>query len=277
MESNTNNSPVVIEMKGIHKNYYEGKENELHILKNIDLVIHDGEFVSIVGESGSGKSTMMNIMGALDRPSKGTYFLAGEDVSRMNDEQLSEIRNEEIGFVFQNACMIPRITALENVEVPMMYGGVSRKERRERAMELLDQMGMADRCDHQANELSGGQNQRVAIARALANDPSIILADEPTGALDSVTGHMIMDIFHKLNADGKTIVLITHSKELALETRRIVTIADGRILSDEENLDYEKIRQAAAEKLAEEIPEQNAERSPDANVNVDAREEEVEA
>lgn len=219
---------------------------------------------------------MMNIMGALDRPSKGTYFLAGEDVSRMNDEQLSEIRNEEIGFVFQNACMISRITALENVEVPMMYGGVSRKERRERAMELLDQMGMADRCDHQANELSGGQNQRVAIARALANDPSIILADEPTGALDSVTGHMIMDIFHKLNADGKTIVLITHSKELALETRRIVTIADGRILSDEENLDYEKIRQAATEKLAEEIPEQNAERSPDADVNVDAREEEVE-
>lgn len=234
----------VIEMKGIYKNYYEGQENELHILHDINMNVEEGEFVALVGESGSGKSTMMNIMGALDRPSAGKYYLNGEDISELDDEELSEIRNNEIGFVFQNSCMIPRITALENVEVPLMYGGMSRKARRKKAMELLDMMGMSERYEHKSNELSGGQNQRVAIARALACDPSIILADEPTGALDSKTGRLIMNIFHRLHKEqGKTIVLITHSRELAAETDRIITISDGRIISNVDN------RDAAAEIL----------------------------
>ena len=227
---------IVIDMQHINKKYYEGQENELHILHDIDLKVMNGEFVSLVGESGSGKSTMMNIIGALDRPTSGKYYLSGEDISEMDDDYLSEIRNQEIGFVFQSAYMIPRISAVENVEVPLMYSGMSRKERREKAMHLLEMVGMSDRYKHKANELSGGQNQRVAIARALACEPSIILADEPTGALDSKTGHLIMDIFHKLHDEqGKTIVLITHSKELAAETQRIVTISDGYILTDEKN------------------------------------------
>ena len=226
----------VIEMQHINKKYYEGMENELHILHDIDLTVYDGEFVALVGESGSGKSTMMNIIGALDRPTSGQYFLAGEDISELDDDRLSEIRNKEIGFVFQSAYMIPRISAVENVEVPLMYGGMSRGERRDKAMTLLEMVGMGDRYKHKANELSGGQNQRVAIARALACDPSIILADEPTGALDSKTGHLIMDIFHKLHDEQKkTIVLITHSKELAAETERIITISDGNIISDAKN------------------------------------------
>ncbi len=233
---------IVIDMQHINKKYYEGQENELHILHDIDLKVMNGEFVSLVGESGSGKSTMMNIIGALDRPTSGKYYLSGEDISEMDDDYLSEIRNQEIGFVFQSAYMIPRISAVENVEVPLMYSGMSRKERREKAMHLLEMVGMSDRYKHKANELSGGQNQRVAIARALACEPSIILADEPTGALDSKTGHLIMDIFHKLHDEqGKTIVLITHSKELAAETQRIVTISDGYILTDEKN-DFFKMR-----------------------------------
>ena len=232
----------VISMQHINKKYYEGKENELHILHDIDLKVMNGEFVSLVGESGSGKSTMMNIIGALDRPTSGKYYLSGEDISEMDDDYLSEIRNQEIGFVFQSAYMIPRISAVENVEVPLMYSGMSRKERREKAMHLLEMVGMSDRYKHKANELSGGQNQRVAIARALACEPSIILADEPTGALDSKTGHLIMDIFHRLHDEqGKTIVLITHSKELAAETQRIVTLSDGYILTDEKN-DFFKMR-----------------------------------
>ncbi len=235
----------VIEMQHINKKYYEGMENELHILHDIDLTVHDGEFVALVGESGSGKSTMMNIIGALDRPTSGQYFLAGEDISTLDDDRLSEIRNKEIGFVFQSAYMIPRISAVENVEVPLMYAGMSRSERRDKAMYLLEMVGMGERYKHKANELSGGQNQRVAIARALACDPSIILADEPTGALDSKTGHLIMDIFHKLHDEQKkTIVLITHSKELAAETQRIVTISDGFIIKDEENKLFQMRRDA---------------------------------
>lgn len=235
----------VIEMQHINKKYYEGMENELHILHDINLTVHDGEFVALVGESGSGKSTMMNIIGALDRPTSGQYFLAGEDISTLDDDRLSEIRNKEIGFVFQSAYMIPRISAVENVEVPLMYAGMSRGERRDKAMYLLEMVGMGERYKHKANELSGGQNQRVAIARALACDPSIILADEPTGALDSKTGHLIMDIFHKLHDEQKkTIVLITHSKELAAETQRIVTISDGFIIKDEENKLFQMRRDA---------------------------------
>lgn len=223
----------VIKMDKIIKRYYIGQPNELQILNGINLEVNQNEFVSIVGESGSGKSTLMNIIGALDRPTEGTYFLDGENIGDMNDTALSKIRNQKIGFVFQSFFLIPRTSAIKNVELPMMYAGVSKKQRRERAMELLELVGMADRANHKPNELSGGQNQRVAIARALSNNPSIILADEPTGALDSKTGRIVMDIFHKLHEEQKkTIVLITHSPELAKETERIITISDGSILSE---------------------------------------------
>lgn len=224
---------ILIDMKQIIKRYHENEPNELEILHGIDLQVREGEFVAIVGESGSGKSTLMNMIGALDRPTEGSYFLDGEDMGKIPDTKLSEIRNQKIGFVFQNFCLIPRTSAVRNVEVPMMYAGVPRKERRKRAMELLEMVGMTERATHKPNELSGGQNQRVAIARAMVNNPSIILADEPTGALDSQTGHLVMDIFHKLHKEQhKTIVLITHSKELAKETERIITIQDGNIISD---------------------------------------------
>lgn len=222
-------------MQGIVKRYYEGEPNELEILHGIDLKIFQGEFVSIVGESGSGKSTLMNMIGALDRPTEGQYFLGGRDISKLQDEELSDIRNQEIGFVFQNFCLIPRMSAVRNVEIPLMYANMPPKQRRERAMELLALVGMEERADHKPNELSGGQNQRVAIARAMANDPHILLADEPTGALDSKTGHLVMDIFHRLHEkQDKTIVLITHSQELAHETERMITISDGRIIADKE-------------------------------------------
>ena len=225
----------VIDMQGIVKRYYEGEPNELEILHGIDLKVFQGEFVSIVGESGSGKSTLMNMIGALDRPTEGQYFLGGRDISKLQDEELSDIRNQEIGFVFQNFCLIPRMSAVRNVEIPLMYANMPPKQRRERAMELLALVGMEERADHKPNELSGGQNQRVAIARAMANDPHILLADEPTGALDSKTGHLVMDIFHRLHEEqDKTIVLITHSQELAHETERMNTISDGRIIADKE-------------------------------------------
>lgn len=224
----------VIHMENIIKRYYIGQPNELQILNGINLDINDGEFVSIVGESGSGKSTLMNIIGALDRATEGKYLLDGEDISNMSDNRLSDIRNKNIGFVFQTFNLVPRMNALKNVELPMMYAGKSAKERTKRAMELLELVEMDNRANHQPNELSGGQKQRVAIARAMINDPAIILADEPTGALDSKTGHMVMDIFHKLHREnGKTIILITHSNELAKETQRIITISDGNVISDE--------------------------------------------
>ncbi len=224
---------TIISMKNIIKRYYIGQPNELQILNGISLDVREGEFLSIVGASGSGKSTLMNIIGALDRPTEGSYFLKDRDISSMNDRELSEIRNTEIGFVFQTFNLVSRTNALKNVELPMLYAGKSRKERMARAMELLRLVDMEDRYTHQPNELSGGQKQRVAIARAMANDPSIILADEPTGALDTKTGRLVMDIFHKLHKEeGKTIVLITHSPELASETERIVTISDGSIISD---------------------------------------------
>lgn len=223
---------VVVDLRGIIKRFYIGMPNELQILNGMDIRIHEGEFVAIVGESGSGKSTLMNIIGALDRPTEGTYYFNGEDISEFSDRKLSLVRNKEIGFVFQNFNLIPRTSALKNVELPMMYAGKGRKERTKRAKELLETVGMAERSDHNPNELSGGQKQRVAIARAMANDPSIILADEPTGALDTKTGRVVMDIFHELHKSGKTIILITHSPELARETERIITISDGCIVSD---------------------------------------------
>ena len=226
-------SEPVIRMEKIIKTYYEGKPNELEILHGIDLTVHKGEFVSIVGESGSGKSTLMNIIGVLDRQTAGTYYLEGQDVNMMSDEVRSAIRNRRIGFVFQNFNLLPRANALKNVMVPLMYGEERVKNGKERAMEMLAMVGMEERANHRPNELSGGQKQRVAIARAMMNDPAIILADEPTGALDSKTGHMVMDLFHRLHEEqGKTIVLITHSQELASETQRIVTLLDGNSVAD---------------------------------------------
>ena len=225
---------VIIDLKNIVKRFYEGQTNELEILHGINLTVRKGEFVSIVGASGSGKTTLMNIIGILDRASEGSYYLDGLDVSEAKERELSNIRNEKIGFVFQTYNLIARTSALKNVELPMLYAKVPRKERTARAKELLEMVGMGERIGHKPDELSGGQKQRVAIARAMANDPSIILADEPTGALDSKTGRKIMDLFHKLNKEqGKTIVLITHSPELAAETGRIITIKDGNVIGEE--------------------------------------------
>ena len=228
-------SRQLIRMRGIVKRFYIGQPNELEILHGIDLDVKEGEFVSIVGASGSGKSTLMNMIGVLDRPTEGTYWLDGTDVQDAQDDELSQIRNRKIGFVFQNFNLISRTNARKNVELPMMYAGIPQKKRTQRAEELLDLVDMADRMDHQPNELSGGQKQRVAIARAMANDPAIILADEPTGALDSKTGRMVMDLFHRLNREqGKTIVLITHNQELAAETSRVLTMRDGILYTGSE-------------------------------------------
>ena len=231
----------IIVMKNIIKSFYIGTPNELNILKGINIDVRKGEFLSIVGASGSGKSTLMNIIGALDKPTEGQYILDDIDISKLKDNELSQIRNKKIGFVFQTFNLIPRSTALSNVELPMLYAGLSKKKRRERSEQLLELVGMKDRMLHKPNELSGGQKQRVAIARALANDPSIILADEPTGALDSATGRLVMDIFHKVHErEGKTIVFITHNDDLAKETERIITLRDGQIVSEKENLNYIK-------------------------------------
>lgn len=223
----------MIRLRGIKKRFFEGTENEIEVLKGIDLDVYEGEFVSIVGASGSGKSTLMNIIGALDRASEGTYILDGVNIGKANDDRLSHIRNKKIGFVFQTYNLIPRTNALKNVERPMLYAGTPKAERTQRAMELLKIVEMQDRIKHNPDELSGGQKQRVAIARAMANRPAILLADEPTGALDSKTGRLIMDIFHRLNKEqGMTIVLITHSPELAEETGRIFTLMDGEIINE---------------------------------------------
>mgnify|MGYP000420851292 CR=1 FL=1 len=224
---------TMIELQGIIKRFYIGKPNELEILHGIDLQVREGEFLSIVGSSGSGKTTIMNIIGILDRPTEGGYVLDGVDVARAKDKELSRIRNHKIGFVFQTYNLISRTSALRNVELPMLYAGVPKGERTRRAKELLRMVDMEERLNHNPDELSGGQKQRVAIARAMANDPAIILADEPTGALDSVTGRRIMDIFQRLNQEKKkTIILITHSQELAEETQRIVTLKDGKIIGE---------------------------------------------
>ena len=231
----------IIEMKDIVKSFYIGTPNQLNILKGINITVEEGEFVSIVGSSGSGKSTLMNIIGALDRATSGSYILDGTNIQDISDNGLSEIRNKKIGFVFQTYNLIPRSSALKNVELPLLYAGMDRKERKERAESFLELVGLKDRMSHQPNELSGGQKQRVAIARALATNPSIILADEPTGALDSATGRLVMDLFHKVHEEqGKTIVFITHNNELADETERIITLKDGNIISEEDNKRYFK-------------------------------------
>ena len=223
----------LIEMHGIHKSYYIGKPNELEILHGIDLTVWPGEFVAIVGESGSGKSTLMNIIGVLDKPTAGEYTLDGVDIHRAADNELAAIRNRKIGFVFQTYNLIGRQSALKNVELPMLYAGVPAAERTRRAKDWLGRVGMAERIRHQPNELSGGQKQRVAIARAMVNEPALILADEPTGALDSETSRIVMDLFHEMHQKyHKTVVLITHNPALADECQRVLTLRDGRIVGE---------------------------------------------
>jgi putative ABC transport system ATP-binding protein len=226
----------MIEVTNLDKKYFIDTPNELHVLDNVNLKIEDGEFVALVGASGSGKSTFMNIVGALDSPTSGEYTIDGVPVQSMTQNELSDIRGKKIGFIFQSFNLMGRSSALKNVELPMLYAGVPAKERTRRAKELLELVGMGDRVHHLPNELSGGQKQRVAIARSLVNDPSIILADEPTGALDSKTGDIVMDIFKKIHKEKKkTILIITHSMEVAQMTQRIITIRDGKILSDVPN------------------------------------------
>lgn len=223
----------LLKLEELYKKYSQDNgEISVTALENINLCVEEGEFVSIMGTSGSGKSTMMNILGCLDKPTSGLYFLDGEDVSKYTDSKLAEIRNKKIGFVFQSFNLLPKLTALENVELPMVYAGASRKARQERAMIALEKVGLEKRVKHKPNELSGGQRQRVAIARALVNDPSIIMADEPTGNLDSKSTIEIMEIFQGLNNEGKTVVMVTHEPDVAQYTKRIVLFKDGQIIDD---------------------------------------------
>jgi putative ABC transport system ATP-binding protein len=224
----------IIELEEIKKSYYLGKQ-ELKVLKGISLEIFKKEYVALMGPSGSGKSTLMNILGCLDSPTSGKYILNGEDVSKMEDDGLADVRNKEIGFVFQQFNLLPRLTAAENVALPLIYNGTSRKVRTELALEMLQRVGLADRSHHKPNELSGGQNQRVAIARALVNNPSIILADEPTGNLDSKTSLEIMHIFDKIQEEGNTVILVTHEEDIAEHAHRIIRLKDGIIESDRIN------------------------------------------
>jgi putative ABC transport system ATP-binding protein len=221
----------IIHLENIRKNYFLGKQ-VIEVLKGISLDILKNEYVALMGPSGSGKSTLMNILGCLDTPTAGTYVLNGKDVSHMSDDDLADVRNNEIGFVFQQFNLLPRLTAVENVALPLVYAGMGKKRRTEKAMDVLSKVGLADRSHHRPNEMSGGQNQRVAIARALVNDPSIILADEPTGNLDSKTSHEIMDIFEQIHAGGNTVVLVTHEEDIANHARRIIRLRDGVIESD---------------------------------------------
>jgi len=221
----------IIHLDDIHKSYFMGKQ-AIPVLKGISLNIAKNEYVALMGPSGSGKSTLMNILGCLDSPTSGTYILNGHDVSKMPDDDLAEVRNKEIGFVFQQFNLLPRLTAAENVALPLVYAGITRKRRTEIAMEVLEKVSLTDRSHHKPNELSGGQCQRVAIARALVNNPSIILADEPTGNLDTKTSIEIMDIFNAIQAAGNTVILVTHEEDIANYAHRIVRLRDGVIESD---------------------------------------------
>lgn len=225
---------MILNLQNIYKDYQQEKL-VVPVLKDVSLTVEEGEYVAIMGPSGSGKTTLMNIIGCLDRPTSGTYELAGENVLKLKDRELSDLRLKSIGFVFQSFQLMPRESAVENVALPLSYAGVRKKERRSRATKALERVGLGDRVNFRPTQLSGGQKQRVAIARAMANDPAIILADEPTGALDSKTGRMVMDLFHRLNREqGKTIVLITHNQELAAETSRVLTMRDGILYTGSE-------------------------------------------
>ncbi|MED3501396.1 MULTISPECIES: ABC transporter ATP-binding protein [Brevibacillus] len=222
----------VIQIEGLKKQYQIG-DQEILALRGVSLTIEEGDFVAIMGPSGSGKSSMMNVIGCLDKPTAGEFYLDGHPVSEAHDDELAEIRNQKIGFVFQNFNLLPRTTAVENVELPLLYGGTPAKERRERAIRALTSVGLAERLNNKPNELSGGQQQRVSIARALVNDPVILLADEPTGALDTKTSEEIMGIFQRLNDEGKTVILVTHEPDIAEYAKRIVRFRDGQIIANE--------------------------------------------
>jgi len=224
-------STPLIELSGVNKVYGEG-ELALRVLKDVDLVFSDSEYIAIIGASGSGKSTLMNILGCLDRPTSGTYRLHDQDVSRHSDDRLSAIRNREIGFVFQSFQLIPQLSVLENVEVPLFYAGIPRGKRHEQALQVLESVGLASRVKHRPSQLSGGERQRAAIARSLVNDPLLLLADEPTGNLDSKTGAEILEVFDKLHATGRAIVMVTHDPKVAKRTERCVRLKDGRVVED---------------------------------------------
>ncbi|WP_375434588.1 ABC transporter ATP-binding protein [uncultured Hymenobacter sp.] len=238
----------VIETHNISKMYRMGTE-EIHALRSVTITIQRGEYVAFMGPSGSGKSTLMNIVGCLDTPTSGNYILNGKDVSRMSDNQLADVRNKEIGFVFQTFNLLPRATSLDNVALPLIYAGYNKPDREEKAMQALRSVGLDTRAKHRPNELSGGQRQRVAIARALVNDPSIILADEPTGNLDSKTSYEIMDLFEALYAKGNTIIMVTHEEDIARYAHRIVRLRDGLVESDQANTDVALHHEQAAKQL----------------------------
>lgn len=225
---------AIIHLDNIRKSYFMGKQ-ELQVLKHISLNIQKNEYVALMGPSGSGKSTLMNILGCLDTPTGGDYYLNGHQVSKMLDNDLAEIRNKEIGFVFQQFNLLPRLSAVENVALPLIYSGVPKKQRMEKAMAVLEQVDLADRSHHRPNELSGGQCQRVAIARALVNNPSLVLADEPTGNLDSKTSYEIMEILGKIHADGNTVILVTHEEDISLYAHRVIRLLDGVVETDKIN------------------------------------------
>ena len=222
---------MILELKHIYKDYIQDKL-VVPVLKDINLNVEEGEYLAIMGPSGSGKTTMMNLIGCLDRPTKGDYFLEGQDVSQYKDKELSDVRLNSIGFVFQNFNLLPRQSALENVALPLSYAGIPAKQRKEIAKQALERVGLGDRLDFMPNQLSGGQKQRVSIARALVNKPKIVLADEPTGALDSKSGQAVMELFHKLNEEGVTIIMITHNEEIAEQAKRIIYIFDGEITKE---------------------------------------------
>ena len=230
----------LIELRDVYKIYGEGLESEVRALDGVSLDIEKGEFVAVVGQSGSGKSTMMNVLGCLDIPTRGTYRLDGVDVRELSDKELSRIRNKQIGFIFQQYNLIQNLTVLENVELPLIYQGIDPIDRRELAIQALDRVGLADRAQHKPTQMSGGQQQRVAIARAISTHPPIIMADEPTGALDSRTGHEVLGFLQQLNKEGSTVILITHDNGIAATARRIVRIADGKIIEDHpQEVDWE--------------------------------------
>jgi putative ABC transport system ATP-binding protein len=226
-----NSNEAILQLRDIKRDFKLGAQT-VHVLKGIDLDIHKNQYVALMGPSGSGKSTLMNLLGCLDTPTSGSYKLNGTDVSSLNDNELAEIRNREIGFVFQTFNLLPRSTALENVALPLIYAGMSKEERLARAAEVLEQVGLADRMDHRPNQLSGGQRQRVAVARALVNKPALILADEPTGNLDSKTSLEIMKLFDDIQAAGNTVILVTHEEDIAQHAKRIIRLVDGNIDSD---------------------------------------------
>ena len=247
---------MVFELKSIYKDYMQGKE-AVPVLKDITMSVDDGEYVAIMGPSGSGKSTLMNIIGCLDKQTKGFFIFDNTDIMGCSDKELSEIRNNKIGFVFQNFNLLPRQSALENVELPLLYAGVSKKERKERAIEALKRVGLEDRMDFKPTQLSGGQKQRVAIARAIVNKPRLLLADEPTGALDTKSGDQVMELFKELNDEGVTVVMITHEPDIAKCAKRVMYIRDGQLHDGEFNT--RTAEPESAESAAETVPEEAAE------------------